>query len=219
MPRNGSGTYSLPNPPFVAGTTINAAPVNGNLSDIGAALTGSIAADGQTPWTGDQNANGHAITGLTSIAGTSTAQFLNVGAGCLVRRTSNQTIPSGINTAITWSTEDFDAAGIWTISDPTRLTVPATITRVRLTAGVEWASRTGGFVRVNPRMNGGGTQPHGLPRDARDYTTSFNVTQNIASGIIVCAPGDYFELIVQQSTGALDVVAGDYTWFCMELLR
>lgn len=52
MPRNGSGTYSLPQPPFVSGTVISSAAMNSDLSDIASALTGSVAADGQTPMTG-----------------------------------------------------------------------------------------------------------------------------------------------------------------------
>lgn len=49
MPRNGGGTYTLAQPPFTPGTTISSAAVNSDFSDIAAALTASIAADGQTP--------------------------------------------------------------------------------------------------------------------------------------------------------------------------
>jgi hypothetical protein len=52
MSRNGSGIYSLPQPPFVPNTTISSAAVNSDLSDIAAALTQSVSADGQTPITG-----------------------------------------------------------------------------------------------------------------------------------------------------------------------
>jgi hypothetical protein len=52
MPRNGSGNYSLPQPAFVPGTVISSSAVNSDFSDIATALTGSIAADGQTPLTG-----------------------------------------------------------------------------------------------------------------------------------------------------------------------
>lgn len=48
MPRNGSGVYTLPKPAFVPNTTISSADVNSDFSDIATALTGSIAADGQT---------------------------------------------------------------------------------------------------------------------------------------------------------------------------
>lgn len=52
MPRNGTGTYSLPQPPFVAGTVISSAAVNSDFSDIAIALTGSLPRDGQAGMTG-----------------------------------------------------------------------------------------------------------------------------------------------------------------------
>jgi microcystin-dependent protein len=52
MPRNGVGNYSLPQPPFTPGAVISNASVNSDLSDIAAALTQSVSADGQTLITG-----------------------------------------------------------------------------------------------------------------------------------------------------------------------
>jgi len=52
MPRNGLGTYFLPEAPFVAGTVISSAAVNSDLSDIATALTGSFARDGQSTMLG-----------------------------------------------------------------------------------------------------------------------------------------------------------------------
>lgn len=50
MSRNGAGVYSLPTGnPVVTGTTIQSTWANNTLTDIATALTGSIAADGQTP--------------------------------------------------------------------------------------------------------------------------------------------------------------------------
>ncbi len=51
MPRNGSGTFT-PTQTFTAGTTAVAADVNSVISDIGTALTNSVATDGQTAMTG-----------------------------------------------------------------------------------------------------------------------------------------------------------------------
>jgi len=49
MARNGSGTYNLPaGNPVSTGSTISSSWANSTLSDIASALTGSIAADGQT---------------------------------------------------------------------------------------------------------------------------------------------------------------------------
>jgi hypothetical protein len=71
MSRNGSGVYSLPSGnPVVTNTTISSTWANNTLSDIATALTGSLAADGQTPMTGNLNANGLKIIGL--VAGSAT---------------------------------------------------------------------------------------------------------------------------------------------------
>ena len=67
MSRNGSGTYSLPaGNPVVSGTTITSAWANSTLNDIATALTGSVAADGQTPMTGTLNLGTNRITGVAN---------------------------------------------------------------------------------------------------------------------------------------------------------
>ena len=48
MARNGSGTYTLPLANVVAGDTILASWANSTMTDIGTALTASLAKDGQT---------------------------------------------------------------------------------------------------------------------------------------------------------------------------
>lgn len=52
MPRGGSGTYTLPIAAYVSGTTIVSADMNTNLSDIGTALTQSLATTGVSSMTG-----------------------------------------------------------------------------------------------------------------------------------------------------------------------
>ena len=67
MSRNGSGTYTLPaGNPVVSGTTITSAWANSTLNDIATALTGSVAADGQTPMTGTLNLGTNRITGVAN---------------------------------------------------------------------------------------------------------------------------------------------------------
>lgn len=52
MPRNGSGTYTLPaGNPVVNGTVISSSVQNTTMTDVASALTASIAVDGQTPAT------------------------------------------------------------------------------------------------------------------------------------------------------------------------
>ena len=65
MSRNGSGVYSLPaGNPVVTNTTISSTWANNTLADMSTALTGSIAADGQTVVTGNLQMNSNKLTGL-----------------------------------------------------------------------------------------------------------------------------------------------------------
>ena len=69
MSRNGSGTYTLPaGNPVVTGTTISTTWANNTLNDIAATLTDSVAADGQTPMTGDLDLNSNKIVSLSPAA-------------------------------------------------------------------------------------------------------------------------------------------------------
>lgn len=67
MARNGSGVYSLPVNswyPAVNGVNATAADWNSLISDLASAMTGSLAADGQTPLSGNLNAATYKITNL-----------------------------------------------------------------------------------------------------------------------------------------------------------
>jgi len=69
MSRNGNGVYTLVNGnPVVTGTTITSTWANNTLTDIASALTDSVAADGQTPMTGDLDLNSNKIVNLAPAA-------------------------------------------------------------------------------------------------------------------------------------------------------
>lgn len=74
MSRNGSGTYSLPaGNPVVPATTISTTWANTTLTDIATALTGSVAADGQTPMSGNLVMGNNKVTGLADGTGATDA--------------------------------------------------------------------------------------------------------------------------------------------------
>jgi hypothetical protein len=86
MSRNGSGTYSLPaGNPVITGTSISSTWANTTLTDIATALTGSLAADGQTTATGALKMGSQKVTGMAagSVSGDAvefaqfTAAFVN----------------------------------------------------------------------------------------------------------------------------------------------
>jgi hypothetical protein len=78
MSRNGSGTYTLPaGNPIVTGTTITSSWANTSLSDIASALTGSVAADGQTPMTGALNMTNNIIENVADATASGDAVSVN----------------------------------------------------------------------------------------------------------------------------------------------
>lgn len=82
MPRNSSGTYTLPVAAFVAGTTIKSVDANSNNSDISTALTQSLATTGVSSMTGPVklSAGSAAAPSLTLAADTDTGWY-NSAAG------------------------------------------------------------------------------------------------------------------------------------------
>lgn len=104
MPRNGSGTYSLPaGNPVVSGTTISSTAFNNTMTDLGTAITNSIAVDGQSAVTANIPFGGYRATnvGITAINGSVGTPAVNVGdaATGLYRPALNQ-IAVAVNGAL-----------------------------------------------------------------------------------------------------------------------
>lgn len=87
MSRNGSGVYSLPSGnPVTSGSTITSTWANTTLSDIASSLTGSVAADGQTPMSGSLNmANNKVVSVLdpTSAQDAATKTYVDTADATL----------------------------------------------------------------------------------------------------------------------------------------
>jgi hypothetical protein len=93
MSRNGSGTYSLPaGNPVVTGTTISSTWANNTMNDLAAALTDSVAADGQTPMTGNLDLNTHKVVNL--VAGTASGDAIEFAQFKTPTFTGNVTMSS-----------------------------------------------------------------------------------------------------------------------------
>jgi hypothetical protein len=60
MARDGNGTYSVPNT-FLPNTVMSASAVNGNFTDAGSELTGSLARDGQSSMSGQFKATAGSV--------------------------------------------------------------------------------------------------------------------------------------------------------------
>lgn len=142
-----------------------------------------------------------------------------VGRGALATLTGSQSIPNNAGAILSWGGVDYDDAGIWSAGSPTRLTVPAGITRVRLTANIEWANASTGIRRLTVRKNGAAIGPAGY--SSTYATTAGNIVQGVAGAVVEVTAGQFFDLVAFQSSGAaLNIVAVLTTasWFHMELM-
>ena len=133
MSRNGSGIYTLPaGNPVVTGTTISSTWANNTLSDIAATLTDSIAADGQTPMTGDLDLNTNKIINLdpATAAGEAVEYSQFVAATTTAVAITGGTIDGtsvGATTASTGRFTTLEATGAFTAGSTAAITGNTTV--------------------------------------------------------------------------------------------
>lgn len=126
MSRNGSGTYNLPaGNPVSSGSVISSSWANSTLSDIATALTGSVAADGQTPIVANLNMGGNKLTNLgTGTVGTDAANVTQVTSAVAITGGNIDGTPIGQTTAAAGSFTALSATGNHTVGG--NLTVTGT---------------------------------------------------------------------------------------------
>lgn len=139
--------------------------------------------------------------------------------GALVRSTANQSLTSGIHTAIAFDAEEYDTDTIHdNATNNTRLTVPTGVTRVRVTCNVSFASNGAGIRRLHVRKNGAEFNGGAYSQDDVSGTTIHWL--NASTGVLSVAGGDYFECYAQQTSGgALNVTFDESTWGALEVVE
>ena len=220
MSRNGSGTYTLPaGNPVVTGTTISSTWANNTLTDIATALTGSLAADGQTTATGNLKMGANRITGLADgLAATDAAtvgQLPSIPAyGTMATQNANNvTITGGTETgvAITSSTIDSTSIGSTTRSTVKATTLDLGLSTQSVAIGQGNASMKNRIINgamyvaqraTSATLTAGGTIANGYATVDRfyGYCTGANVTMAQVAGT-----GNNRNLL--QFTGAASVTA------------
>jgi hypothetical protein len=141
MSRNGSGTYSLPvGNPVITGTTISSTWANNTLTDIANALTGSLAADGQTTASGNLNMGTNRIINLadpTASQDGATKYYVDQ----LIAALGTMAYQNANAVAITGGTVNNVSINLSTKTDETYLPVGPTILRT--------TSPINGLIRYN----------------------------------------------------------------------
>jgi hypothetical protein len=136
-----------------------------------------------------------------------------------VTRAADQPVASSTMTAVAWEAVEFDDAGMWSAGNPTRLTVPAGVSKVRLSANLRFVTTSSVGYRYIRIIRNGVDFP-GRAEDLDTVPSNGDNALSVTTGIIPVQPGDYLELECWQNSGAnLDVRAGEYTWFNMEVVE
>jgi hypothetical protein len=135
---------------------------------------------------------------------------------------ANQTLSNTTWTPIGYDTEEYDTDNFHDNAvNNSRLTVPAGVSRVKLTANVYWQQDNVGRRIHALRKNGaqiiGSFYASILPEDGIGSNTS---SVNLASPVLSVSEGDYFEInAYQDSGGNLDIDSGDINWFAIEVIE
>lgn len=147
------------------------------------------------------------------------------GALLVLSAGSVQTIADATPTAASWSTVQYDDLSFWSAGNPTRITIPADVTRVRLSAGIRWTANGTGERKLKIRSNPAGTYEADSIWASDDRPSDDTGDATIVTPPINVVEGMYFELIVEQdSTGALDInttgaANNRSNFFCVEVLK
>lgn len=125
------------------------------------------------------------------------------------------------NQIISWDQAIEDTDSFWSIGNPTRLTVPSGISRVRLFWGTRFeGTATGGSFLSFPTINAGNVDAFAIPVWRSGTTGQSNNQLNGFSRAIPVNAGDYFELTVQFTMSGLDqILALSQTYFEIEAIE
>jgi len=130
----------------------------------------------------------------------------------LVYRSSDQTITVGTGRNITWSAEDYDTSGFWSVSNATRLTIPSDVNYCRITFGFRLnAVCTDIDINITKNAGGGAGVPQG----------SFRIRHQVQShvmetAVLAVTAGDYYEILLDNNSASSAVFSANYTWACIE---
>lgn len=154
---------------------------------------------------------------MTTYSGHIAANF----RGALVYRSSNQSIPNNVNTAMTFDSEEYDTDDIHsTVTNTDRLTVPTGVTKVKLSGLVRWDNNVVGYRAA--QITKGSSIFVGYGADFRNTVTAGTTvtTNNPFTSVVNTSGGDFFRLnVIQTSGGALDAQGANNSWFAMEIIE
>ena len=146
--------------------------------------------------------------------------LLLINRGALVHLESDPLVSTMVETDVAWEVASYDSDACWSAADPTKLTVPADISKVYVVGQSQWEPWPIGHRRLRILRNG--MPVAGIPAATLNsyspYITDDHVL-NIVSAPLDVVPGDYFTMEVYQDVGTdWPLVGSVETWFALVLV-
>lgn len=130
----------------------------------------------------------------------------------------NQSVPSGssLPSEVNFGYSDYDSESLWP-GFGGAITIPAGISRVRLTGGVLFDSGASSSYR-ELRFTLNGNQMRGNGQQSTTSIAGKGTYMNIISGIIVVTPGDVLRMVAGHDNGANLNLIANTCWLQVEIL-
>jgi len=141
--------------------------------------------------------------------------------GALVQRSTDLTNVS-FPVLVPFQSTVYDTDSFWDVANPTRITVPAGVTKARLQGSLSLKpSATTGGVFISFEKNGAGSAVGSGVFTVRQGTSGYTNNDFAANTAVVpVSAGDYFELRVNSTSSSWDdIQAGNRTWFAVEVVE
>ncbi|MCF8467411.1 MAG: hypothetical protein K9G33_08435 [Sneathiella sp.] len=163
--------------------------------------------------------DGTDVLGLTDSTSAGGGGGAGSHSGALVTKSANQSVANSSNMALGWNSESYDTGGFHDNSvNNSRLTVPGGVSKVIVSGQVRWDSNTSGAREILVEKNGSATY------DGRPFrhigAQPGRTIQGFVSPVLAVTPGDYFEMIAWQDSGASrDIESHASTWFSIQAIE
>jgi len=195
-------------------TTQTASEYKGNID--------SELADSAIKTSYENNADTNAFSDAeqTKLAGIEAGAEVNASfRGCLVKPTVTFSVPNSTATWIPFADEEYDTDGIHdTVTNNDRLTVPAGVTKVKITGHIQFSSTSTTGKRTLQIIKNASTVPTGVSTDNKLATSAGTTPCNVFSATLEVTAGDYFRLSASQDSGG-SLTTFTTSWFAMEIIE
>ncbi|WP_413613048.1 beta strand repeat-containing protein [Bdellovibrio sp. HCB-110] len=123
-------------------------------------------------------------------------------------------------TPISWNVAIYDTGSFWNADSPTRFTIPAGVTLVRL-CGNAYGYFTTGSGMIGAGIHKNGAFAPGLPHQLNEgHTNSTPYITSFCSSPVVVTTGDYLEMTFgPNGAGTVTIPNDTRTWFSIEEVR